>query len=47
MVNRLMDDDVDHVFDVPIDLFASLTGIRYDMELPNSAGKDYGILEPV
>ncbi|WP_231962408.1 hypothetical protein [Symmachiella dynata] len=41
------DDDVDHVFDVPIDLFASLTGIRYDMELPNSAGKDYEILEPV
>ena len=25
------DDDVDHIFDVPIDLFAALTGIRYDM----------------
>jgi hypothetical protein len=38
--------DVDHVFDVPIDLFAALTGIRYDRDLPNSTGEDYETLEP-
>ena len=40
-------DDVDHVFDVPIDLFGSLTGIRYDMDLPDSVGEDYETLEPM
>ena len=40
-------DDVDHIFDIPIDLFAFLTGIRYDMDLPDSTGEDYESLEPV
>lgn len=40
-------DDVDHIFDVPIDLFAALTGIRYDMDLPTSTGEDYETLEPL
>lgn len=40
-------DYVDHIFDVPIDLFARLTGIRYDMDLPNSTGEDYETLEPL
>ncbi|MEI7594068.1 MAG: hypothetical protein WCK41_12735 [Actinomycetes bacterium] len=40
-------DDVDHIFDVPIDLFASLTGIRYDMDLPDSTGEDYETLIPI
>ena len=40
-------DDVDQIFDVAIDLFASLTGVRYDMDLPDSTGEDYETLEPV
>lgn len=40
-------DDVDHIFDVAIDLFASLTGVRYDMDLPDSTGEDFETLKPV
>lgn len=40
-------DSVDCIFGVPIDLFASLTGIRYDMDLPNSTGEDYETLIPI
>ena len=40
-------DDVDYVFEVPIEIFASLTGIRYDRDLPDSTGEDYETLEPM
>lgn len=40
-------EELDDMFGVPIDLFASLTGIRYDMDLPESTGSDFETLEPV
>ncbi|EAQ81720.1 hypothetical protein DSM3645_29102 [Blastopirellula marina DSM 3645] len=38
---------MDHVFDVPVELFAAFTGIRYDMDLPGSTGDDYETLQPI
>ena len=40
-------EELDDMFGIPIDLFASLTGIRYDMDLPESTGSDFETLEPV
>ncbi len=39
-------DEVDHTFDVPVDLFESLTGIRHDRDLPGATGDDFEVLAP-
>jgi hypothetical protein len=40
------DDDADFIFDIPIELFASLGGIRYDQDIPATDPEPWEILEP-
>jgi len=37
---------VDFIFDIPIELFASLGGIRYDQDIPGAGPEPWEILEP-
>lgn len=39
------DDDADFIFDIPIELFASLGGIRYDQDIPGASPEPWEILE--
>jgi hypothetical protein len=36
---------VDFIFDIPIELFASLGGIRYDQDIPGAGPEPWEILE--
>ncbi len=40
-----LDDDADYVFNVPIELFAALGGIRYDQDIPGAGPEPWEILE--
>jgi hypothetical protein len=39
------DDGVDYIFDIPIELFAALGGIRYDHDIPGADSAPWEILE--
>lgn len=39
------DDGADYIFDIPIELFASLGGIRYDHDIPGAGPDPWEILE--
>ena len=39
--------DPDYVFDVPVELFVALGGMRYDEDLPDAEPEPWEILEPV
>jgi len=39
--------DTDSVFDVPVELFVALGGVRYDEDLPGGGPEPWEILEPV
>lgn len=41
------DGTVDHIFDIPIDLFESITGVRYDRDLPGSDEEPIEVFTPV
>jgi hypothetical protein len=38
-------DDTDYIFDVPIDLFVALGGLRYDQDIPGADSEPWEILE--
>jgi len=38
-------DDADYVFDIPVELFVSLGGVRYDRYLPNAGPEPWEILD--
>jgi hypothetical protein len=39
------DDSADFVFDIPIELFAALGGIRYDQDIPGAGSEPWEILD--
>lgn len=39
------DADTDYVFDIPVELFAALGGIRYDQDIPDAGPEPWEILE--
>jgi len=39
------DDETDYIFDIPIELFAALGGIRYDEDIPDAGPEPWEILE--
>lgn len=41
------DDSVDFLFDVPVELFVALGGIRHDHDIPDADPKPWEILDPV
>ena len=38
------DDEADHIFDVPIELFVALGGIRYDEDIPDAGPEPWEVL---
>jgi hypothetical protein len=39
------EDDCDHVFDIPVELFVALGGLRYDQDIPGAGPEPWEILE--
>jgi len=39
-------DDVDYVFDIPVELAKELTGFRHDQDVPGMSGDTFEVLEP-
>jgi len=39
--------DVDHIYEVPVELAKELTGFRHDEDVPGANGAMYEVLEPV
>jgi hypothetical protein len=40
-------EDADHIFDVPIELFAALGGLRYDQDIPGAGPTPWQVLARV
>jgi hypothetical protein len=41
------DDGADFIFDIPVELFAAIGGIRYDRDIPGASPEPWEILESI
>lgn len=44
---RAEDDGADFIFDIPVELFVALGGIRYDQDIPGAGPQPWEILKPI